>query len=323
MKAVSNIEELLGPKYGRYCSAGFKNIDFSFSDFFFFLKVLKTNLEIDFSKNYHYSNWSSKKGPSPHLRSTEYVVVSVLMCELYLSLTLKISQSDLAKSWVKYIKLKALPYHEADEIHPVNVSLKKSMKLSSIQTESSFEIKVGQMMLQITVVHPNAVEKNITESAFPESYIDFAYYMQNLDFNFYKTGYKNLDHIIYDVKTEPDLMATTAHVRQITSFDRHLGIGTHYVKTMDLASFILVSGQLIEVLLQAIEHINNEDSGNFWVRGLEIYYPSPTSIDQMTESVQCKSVKMLQYNDHLWRVAKLQTTLGNIQAEFNVAYHLS
>jgi len=321
MNTLSNVEELSSTQVGSYCSNDFRNINYSFSGFSLEEKILKTNLHVDFSKFSFLEPWLIRQSFQPHLRTMEYVVVSVLMSELYLSLALKISQEELAKSWVKQVKLKSPSQLSVNSVQPINVSRKKFIKLSSLQMESTFEITIGEMMIQLTVVHLNASEKNIDDCILSEAYNDFAYFLQNLDFNFYKTGYKSLNHIIQDIKTDPELMITSAHIRQMPSFNRYLGIGTHFTRTMDLASFILISTQLMQVLLCALDQPNCVKTDDFWIRSFEINYPAPMSVDHLKEYVKCRFLKEINYKGQYWHVADMRTTLGNIQANFNVAYH--
>jgi len=321
MNPIPNVKELSNTQVGSYCSNGFRNINYSFSDFSLEEKVLKSNLHVDFSKYSLFEPRLIRQLFQPHLRTTEYVVIAVLMSELYMSLALKISQEDLAKSWIKQIKMKSSPQFAINTLQPISVVRKKFIKLSSHQMESSFEIVIGETIIQLTIAHSNAKEKNIDDCIFSEAYNVFAYFLQNLDFNFYKTGYKSLEHIFQDIKTEPNLMITSAHVRQITSYNRYLGIGTHFTRTMDIASFILISSQLIQVLLYALDQPNCVETDDLWVRSLEINYPAPMSVDHMKEYVKCRFMKEINYKGQFWRVADMRATLGNIQANFDVAYH--
>jgi len=240
------------------------------------------------------------------------------MSELYLSLSLKISQEELAKSWIKQVKLKSPPQLPISTVQPISVTRKKIIKLSSLQMESSFEIIIGETIVQLTVAHSNAKERNMEDCAASNV---FAYFMQNLDLNFYKTGYKSLEHIIQDIKAEPSLMITSAQVRQMTSFNKYNGIGAHFARTMDIASFILVSARLMQMLLIALDQPNCIETDNLWIRSLEINYPAPMSVDHMKEYVKCRFQKEINYKGQFWRVADMRATLGNIQANFDIAYH--
>ena len=125
MNPILNVEELSSTQVGSYCSNGFRNVNYSFSDFSLEEKILKSNLHVDFSKYSLSEPWLIKQSFQPHLRTTEYVVIAVLMSELYLSLALKISQEELAKSWVKQVKLKSSPQFAINSIQPISVSRKK------------------------------------------------------------------------------------------------------------------------------------------------------------------------------------------------------
>jgi len=321
MNLITNVKELSSTQVGRYCSNDFRNINYSFSDFLLEDKILKSNLHVDFSKYSLSESWLIKQSFQPHLRTTEYVAIAVLMSELYLSLALKISQEELAKSWVKHVKMKSSPQFAINSIQPINVFRKKVIKLSLLQMETTFEITIGETIIQLTVAHSNAKENNIDDCILSEAYSAFAYFLQNLDFNFYKTGYKSLEHIIQDSKTVPELMITSAHVRQIPSFNRYLGIGSHYARTMDMASFILVSEQLMQVLLYALDQPNCVETDDLWVRNLEINYPAPISVDHMKEYVKCRLLKEIKNHGQYWRMVDMRTTLGNIQANFDIAYN--
>ena len=320
MNSISNVEVLSSTKVGHYCSNGFRNVNYSFSDFTLYEKILKSNLHVSFSKPTSSEPWLSKPSFRPQLRTCEYVVVSILMSELYLSLAYRISQEDLTKSWVKQVKLKNTPQIVSDFIQPISVARIHSVKLSPIQMESSFEIAIGETEIELTIAHSNTSEKEIDDCILSEAYNDFACFLQNLNLNFYKVGYKSLNHLIHDIKTEPDLMIASAQIRQIATFNRHLGIGSHFIRTMDIASFILVSSQIIQVLLYAMDDSKIVKADDLWVRGLEINYPAPMSIDSMKEYVKCKSLKTVRYQGKAWKMADMRVTLGNIQAKFDVAY---
>jgi hypothetical protein len=100
------------------------------------------------------------------------------------------------------------------------------------------------------------------------------------------------------------------------------GIGSAHYPSMDIASFILVSGQLIQALLYNLDNMRREDSNNMWLRSLDIRYPSPLSPDNLTEHIRCETFKKIPLKGQMWRVADVAMQMGNIEAKFNMTHQI-
>jgi hypothetical protein len=302
------IENILGSKKDRYCSNGFRNVCFSFADFYFSGKTLKGTVCVDFSKK-----WSSKKSSrqTPHLGTAEYVSIAILIAELYLRLSMGFGSLEIGVSWVKQVKLKSMPEINRKKIQPFHIR-----QQNEEDRQSSFEIVIGHMLMYVIIAHPIGYVHTF------EPHFNFADYLRGLHKNFHYKGYKEANHDVYNVRINPAGYEASGDISLQPATNKFNGIGSAHYPAMDIASFILISGQLIQALLYTLDNMRREDSGNMWLRRLDIRYPSPLSPDNLTEHIHCETFKKIPLKGQIWRVADIVLRMGNIEAKFNMTHQI-
>jgi len=312
IKCYSSVEDVLGPKSKRYCSTGFKNVNFSFSNMTITNSSLEAKVHVDFSKK-----WSSKNDESlnPHLGTTEYFNISVILSELLLISYFELDDLTVSKSWVSHLKMKAKPAGDQNLIQDVKVNYNGTFGEGSIFGESSFDISIGHMMVQLTIVHE--IKKTRTEAPF----VDLSIFLKRLEHHFNKKGYKETETDIRDI--ELDLSAQSVHsvVNFKSSPNKCFGIGSFY-QTMNIANFILLSGQLMQVLLYELEGIGRDQSRNLWLRGLEINFNEPVSTMNTEAAVYCQTFKELMLRGERWRVADFAVSMDTLSAKFSMTHQI-
>ncbi|MDR1552684.1 MAG: hypothetical protein LBS69_04380 [Prevotellaceae bacterium] len=308
ISTATRIENILGPKKDRYCSNGFRNVRFSFANIAFSDSVLNGNVCVDFSKK-----WSSKKDDRqmPHLGTTEYVSISILLTELYLRLSMGFGSRDIAVSWVKQVRLKSMPEINRESIQPFHIR-----KQNEDDRQSAFKIVIGHMLMYVIIAHPLKHVQTV------DPYFNFADYLCGLHKNFHYNGYREINHDVHNVQINPVGYEASGDILLQPAMNKFNGIGSAYYPTMDIASFILVSGQLIQALLYNLDNMRREDSGNMWLRSLDIRYPSPLPPDNLTEHIRCETFKKIPLKGQIWRVADIAMCMGNIEATFNMTHQI-
>lgn len=306
---MANITEVLGPKDKRYCSDGFRNVQFYFSDLNLFRKGLQSKVHVSFK-----AAWSSKESAlrEPHLGTTEYIAIAFLISETYLQCSLGFSSDCIARSWVKRVKLTMLPELERSSVQSVFL-LDKTIGGAAEKQEGFFEIRIGHMLIELTVLYPadlHTLQYSCEDFNHPEN-------------RFYKDGYKTINHDILNVENDFPAMRSGGDIVLEYSARPYQGIGTHYFPAMDMATFILISGQLMQVLLYGLDNLTREKTNNLWLRRLEIDYPNPLQGNTWREEAECKSFREVRLKGEFWRVADVRLSLGNIQANFNVAHQIN
>jgi hypothetical protein len=218
---------------------------------------------------------------------------------------------DIAVSWVKQVKLKSMPEINRERIQPVLIRQKDEG-----DRQSSFEIVTGHMLMHVIIAHPmrnvHPVEPNF----------NFADYLRELHRNFHYNGYREVNHDIHNVRINPSGYEASGDIPVQPAANKFNGIGSAHYPAMDIASFILVSGQLIQVLLYNLDNMRREDSGNMWLRSLDIRYPSPLSTENLTEHIRCETFKKIPLKGQMWRVADIAMSMGNIEAKFNMTHQI-
>ncbi|MCL2073703.1 MAG: AvrD family protein [Marinilabiliaceae bacterium] len=312
IKSYSSVEEILGPKEQRYCSEGFKNVNFSFSDMVIKGGSLEAKVHVDFSKK-----WSSKNNENlkPHLGTTEYFNIAVIMSELLLLSQFELDDVSISKSWVSYLKMKTKPAGENSLIQNVKLDYDGTFEKKSGYGTSYFNISIGHMTIMLGIDH------EIKKPRIEPFYVDFSFFIKNLEKHFYKTGYKECETEIRDV--ELDLYAQTIQSNVIykKSPHKHFGISSVY-STMNVANFVLVAGQLMQVLLYGLEGIRRDQSKNFWLRGLEINFDKPVSSLNNTATICCQTFKELILRGEKWRVVDFAVSLDTLSAKFNMTHQI-
>jgi hypothetical protein len=305
---VARIEDILGAKKDRYCSNGFRNVRYSFANIVFSDRILKGEISVDFSKK-----WSSKKNSQqmPHLGTAEYVSIAILMIELYLRLVMGFDSREIAVSWVKQMKLKSMPKINRKKIQPFHICQQKEK-----DGQSTFEILTGHMLTHVIIAHPQRHIHTINP------YFNFADYLSGLHRSFYYEGYKEVNHDVHNVQINSAGYEASGDIPIQPAGNKLNGIGSAYYPAMDIVSFILVSGQLIQALLYNLDNMRREDSGNMWLRRLYLRYPSPLSPNNLTEHIRCETFKKIPFNGQIWRVADISIRMGTIEAMFNMTHQI-
>ena len=307
----SSIDELLGPKDKRYCSSGFKNVNFSFSNVVIARSSLEAKVHVDFSKK-----WSSKNNESlkPHLGTTEYFNIAVILSELLLISHFELDDLAISKSRVTCLKIKAKPAGELHLIQDAKVDYKGTIEAGSGAGASSFDICIGHMAIRFTIVHE--MRNPRTEAP----YADFSVYLNHLQRHFYKTGYKECTTEIEDVEVDMEERLAQCAVSFKSPSDR-FGIGSYY-PTMNIANFILIAGQLMQVLLYELEGIRRDQSKNLWLRGLEINFDKPVSKMNANATVYCQTFKEVILRGEKWRIADFAVSMESLSAKFYMTHQI-
>ena len=311
VRCYSSVEEVLGPKDKRYCSAGFKNVNFSFSNVAIENSSLEAKVHVDFSKK-----WSSKNDESlkPHLGTTEYFNIAVILSELLLLSHFELDGLAVSKSRVTYLKMKAKPAGDLQLIQDVKVDYSGTLDEKSGFGASSFDIGIGHMAIRLTIVHE--MGKPRTEAP----YADFSIYLNHLEPHFYKTGYKECETDIEDVEVDVEERLVQSAVRFKSPSD-HFGTGSFY-PTMNIANFILLAGQLMQVLLYELEGIGRDQSKNLWLRGLEVNFNEPVSTMNAEAMVYCQTFKEVILRGEKWRIADFAVSMDTLSAKFNMTHQI-
>ena len=312
IKCYSSIEEVLGSKSKRYCSAGFRNVNFSFSNMTIANNSLDAKVHVDFSKK-----WSSKNDENlkPHLGTTEYFNIAVILSELFLISFFELDDAAISKSRVSYLKMKAKPAGDNNLIQDVKVDYNGTLEKGLDSGASSFDISIGHMMIQLSIVHE--IKKQRTETP----YVDFSVFLNRLEHHFFKTGYKESKTDIKNVELNLYGRTVQSIVNYKNSPYKRFGISSFY-STMNIANFILVAGQLMQVLLYELEGIDRNQSKNLWLRGLEINFSEPVSTVNTKATVYCQTFKEVILRGEKWRVADFAVSMDALSAKFNMTHQI-
>ncbi|OCW93300.1 hypothetical protein A9168_12225 [Macellibacteroides sp. HH-ZS] len=312
IKYYSSAEEVLGPKNNRYCSEGFKNVDFAFFDLKIDFRILKSKVKITFSKQ-----WSSKNNENlkPHLGTTEYFNISLILSELLLTSYFDMDEIAISKSYVRYLKMKARRVFDNNLILDAIVNLIDTMEERGNTVTSTFDIVIGHMDIRLSIVHEISKPRNIISH---DKLYDF---INRVEYNFYKNGYKESTTDINNIELNVNNKTLLSNVKYSHTQSEYVGIGTDY-KTMNISNFILMAGQLMQIMIYKLEGIRRDQSKNMWLRGLEMHH-NPNSLHLPSKA----SVKCLRFNSVLlygekWRVADLLTSIDNLSAKFNMTHQI-
>ena len=230
--SYGDISEFLGPKENRYFSNGFKSMNIRYSNIVQNDGSLSVTIQAETG-----SNWSkkNKQNMSPHLGTTEFIAISAMISQLLLEKEMRLSNDEIEQSWISRFMCKIKQCTEVDQR---NISV--TGKILSTEPlagflQSQIRVQIGTMQVTLFICHPYAGSLNRNKK-------------ETDSVNLYTNGYKMRDHAVTGVVLDMESKTSSADVSINEEKNRMNGIGAKY-SGMILTDFILVTGQLAQVLL--------------------------------------------------------------------------
>jgi hypothetical protein len=318
VEGVARIEDILGPADSRYFSQGFKNIDFRFEEVKSAGESMSMIVHVEWA-----SQWAAKKNKlvAPHLGTAEFFAISTVASEVLLESAFNLDSLDRSISWVRSFDLKTQPCGESQQRLPVFAEVKKTYPSNySINSMiSEVEINIGPIITRLSIDHPPVCQKReASYSLAPESI------SQALEQSFMARGYKTHEHKITNVLPDLELQQITASVStsNIDTKGKFNGLCSGFNPCFHITDFVMVSGQMTQVLLYMMDNLHREDTHNMWLREIHIRYPNPTLNHEIQARISFTENKKLVLKNKLWRSVSLFAEFGGLSADIKVAHQL-
>lgn len=247
----------------------------------------------------------------PHLGTTEYFNISLILSELILIERFKLDEITISKSYVSYLKMKARSSYDNNLIQDAIVNYNGTIEDHINAVSSIFTIAIGHMIIQLTIAHEiNMIRTKVSSNN-----------ISNWDHHFYKRGYKETTININDIELNLSEQTVRSSIYFKNSQNKYSGVGSAY-STMNIANFILMAGQLIQILIYKLEGVRRDQSKNMWLRGLELFY-SPYSFHLSSKAVAtCQRFNTVLLRGEKWRVANLFVSMDTLSAKFNMTHQI-
>ncbi|MGA5896245.1 AvrD family protein [Streptomyces venetus] len=268
-------------------------------------------------------DWSTKSRASdlrPHLSTVDAAVLSVQLCEAYLSQVYAMGPAQRRLMWLRRMELKAssTPLEQLDRID-LRAVCTETRRLPD-GALSLFTCHLGSMRVKCEIVHPGQEPPVAAGLAdLPEGYLG------DPEERFFGAGYRRRGHVIRDVQLDLGLMRCAAHITCESEGPLPTGgFAGAFEPSLSAVDAMVVVPQLSQSLLYKLDGIDRGESNTLWMRRVTIETDTPrvpltARLDAVTTIT---ATRLLNHAGGVWRTSDWAGTFQGFRYRYNLAHQL-
>lgn len=326
----ASIDDYLGAADHRFFGLGYRRVLYDATDLTLTLRHpddVKDSLDARLSVAYP-RDWSLKKGHDlqPHLSSVDMLILCPQFCEVFLTHTLRLSESDRQQLWLKSIKLKPGTTAQEDLIDlPVRLTRVRTTP-SDTHTEravSVFDCHIAKMQARCEIEHP-------LTPFYPENgrYASPAHCLGAEETRYYGTTFKHRGQRITQVVHEgqPALHATANIQLLLNPADAtaHMGLEGAFQPQLSFVDCFVTHLQLAQTLLYEFDQISRAESETLWMLRTEISTDTPIRplAPEYSASATITANQRLDLEAEHWRHIDIEGGVAGIRIKCSLGHKL-
>lgn len=317
---VHDIDDLLGPKEGRFFGDGFKRVDHTLSNISFEFHQVGDDPflgkgQISAKGNLIYpDDWSIKSNHfvRPHLSTIDAIVFGSEIAESYLSNIFEFRDIDLSSSLIEKCQISA-GSEPIENLENFKITGTYQNKKYSSKVVSAFKLLVGNLKISLTISHlilGNQVNSEINLGV-----------LRGDVQNYNSLGYRNTDYYLQNVNIQDDKIEYETRINRKTPTR---GLEANYFPFVTFIDAVILSGQISQAFLYHLDDISRNESNTLWMRKVSITRDKllnhDTSFVGLTILNRSQIIKM---GDSIYRSAIMTGKFSDVTIKYSVAHDIS
>jgi hypothetical protein len=318
------LDDLLGPPQRRYFGEGYKRAEHQ-------LTAIAVDAgahgrpAVSARAGVRYPVDWSRKGAidqTPHLGTTDVLLIAIQLCETYLLTVAGLSQEQLGRAVLRTVRIKAGNAPVEHDLHdfPVSVSVAATAKPATRDGLPSTALagSVGPLRFRFDIDHPRADPGEL-----PARYDTITDVLGDPRRRYAGSGFTRRSQTIADLRLNRPALTGWAQVGFDDSATPDRGMGWRHGGHAAALDCFVVSLQLAQILLYELDDITRADSHTLWMRRTAIDLTTPKPMKSpVPASTRLENPALLSNCGATWRSVDIVGELPGVAMRCAVAHRL-
>lgn len=291
----ATFDDVLGPAATRYFGHGYRRTGYAVTGARTPSDDVGTHLEARADVHYP-TDWSLKggSGRQPHLSTVDALVLSARVVEVALLQALRLSPSEVARSWLRTLSIRtgAAPVRDLDAV-PITCRL-VGTESSATGLGTTMAMKVGSFTVDALVDHPQPAGG--PDAAVPDPEAPYWH------------GFRETDHHGSVALVDTERRAIECVTIATAPPGASAGLEGAYGPQPTLIDTLVFAGQMLQILVCATDGRTREESGNLWLRRIRFDSATPRRPARSRPLVEVVEHVTMERDDTLLHSLKARST---------------